>query len=185
METFIHSFKINNKLCDNLIKYHKKNIEYKTKGHVMKGEEHFFDKNIKDSIDVTFVNTSQNKHIKEYFKELSKGLEEYIKKYEIKSSFITDDINLIQYYPPNGGYKVWHCERSCNNFKLINRYLVYMTYLNTVTDGGETEFFWQKIKFKPEKGLSLIWPSDFTHTHRGIPSPSQKKYIVTGWFNLL
>jgi hypothetical protein len=60
-----------------------------------------------------------------------------------------------------------------------------MTYLNTVTDGGETEFFWQKIKVKPEKGLTLIWPSDFTHTHRGIPSPSQKKYIVTGWFNIL
>ena len=57
-----------------------------------------------------------------------------------------------------------------------------MTYLNDVTHKGETEFFHQKIKIKPEKGLTLIWPTDWTFTHRGIPSPTEEKYIVTGWF---
>jgi hypothetical protein len=60
-----------------------------------------------------------------------------------------------------------------------------MTYLNTIKDGGETEFLYQKIKFKPKKGLSLIWPTDFTHTHRGIPSPTEEKMIVTGWLNFI
>ena len=60
-----------------------------------------------------------------------------------------------------------------------------MTYLNNVTDKGETEFLHQKLKIKPEIGKTLIWPTDFTHTHRGIPSPTQEKYIVTGWFLLL
>ena len=60
-----------------------------------------------------------------------------------------------------------------------------MTYLNDVEDQGETEFHFQEVKIKPKKGLSLIWPADFTYTHRGIPSPTQEKYIATGWFNMV
>ena len=58
-----------------------------------------------------------------------------------------------------------------------------MTYLNDVEDGG-TEFYYQKLKTKAKKGLTLIWPTDFTHTHRGIVSKTKEKYIVTGWFTL-
>jgi len=31
--------------------------------------------------------------------------------------------------------------------------------------------------------LTLIWPTDWTFTHRGVPSLTEEKYIVTGWFN--
>ena len=55
-----------------------------------------------------------------------------------------------------------------------NRHLVFMTYLNDVFDEGGTEFFYQKIKAQPRKGLTLIWPVDWTHLHRGIVSPSEK-----------
>ena len=58
-----------------------------------------------------------------------------------------------------------------------------MTYLNDVIDGGETEWYYQNIKIKPERGLTVIWPSDWTFTHRGNTSPTQTKYIATGWFN--
>jgi len=60
-----------------------------------------------------------------------------------------------------------------------------MTYLNDVTDEGGTEFFHQKLKVSPEKGLTLIWPVDWTHLHRGVPSPTQEKYIITGWFSFI
>ena len=60
-----------------------------------------------------------------------------------------------------------------------------MTYLNDVEDKGETEFVLQNLKVKAEKGKTLIWPADWTHTHRGIISPTQEKYIVTGWFNFM
>ena len=58
-----------------------------------------------------------------------------------------------------------------------------MTYLNDVTDAGETEFFYQKVKIKPKKGLTVIWPADWTFVHRGNITPTQDKYIITGWFN--
>ena len=57
-----------------------------------------------------------------------------------------------------------------------------MVYLNTVKDGGETQFYFQDHKEKAEQGKLLIWPVDWTHLHRGIPSPTENKYIFTGWY---
>ena len=79
----------------------------------------------------------------------------------------------------------WHFERQTNVYPMSSRALVFMTYLNDVTDAGETEWYYQKKKIQPKNGLSVIWPPDFTHTHRGIPSPTQEKYIVTGWWNFV
>ena len=74
-----------------------------------------------------------------------------------------------------------HFERS--NYANTTRMLVWMTYLNDVTDGGGTHFVYQKHTFEAKRGRTLIWPSDFTHTHAGVVSPSQHKYIITGWLN--
>ena len=63
------------------------------------------------------------------------------------------------------------------------RHLVWMTYLNDIEEGGETEFYYQKLKVKPRKGLTLIWPVDWTHTHRGIGATEEEKIILTGWFS--
>lgn len=119
-----------------------------------------------------------------YIDFLQKSADLYIDQYPICNESlpwtIKETIN-IQHYDPGGGFYHWHNERCQMN--LLDRYLVFMTYLNDVTDQGETEFFHQKIKIKPEKGLTLIWPADWTFTHRGIPSPTQEKIIVTGWYN--
>lgn len=89
----------------------------------------------------------------------------------------------IQYYNIGGGYKKWHSERAFANYPIIARHLVFMTYLNDVSDGG-TEFMYQNITIKAEKGLTLIWPADWTFTHRGQISQSKEKWIATGWLHL-
>jgi hypothetical protein len=38
---------------------------------------------------------------------------------------------------------------------------------------------------RPKKGLTLIWPADWTHFHKGIPAPNEEKMIVTGWYDLI
>jgi|TARA_R110002020_G_scaffold59151_1_gene161568 hypothetical protein len=188
--SFIHQFTINDlSICDKLIDYHKNNIEYKKEGMTQNASGKIqINKDIKDSIDVTFWAKSQNKVIQDYFQEIQKGLNKYIEKYQalrlIPSMKILDS-NVIQYYPPNGGFKTWHYERMGANYPQVSRILVYMTYLNDVTDEGETEWGYQNIKIQPKKGLSVIWPADFTHMHKGIPSKTQEKYITTGWFNLI
>jgi len=119
---------------------------------------------------------------------LQASLNEYIKEYhycnEYNAFSITEGTNL-QFYPIGGGYKIYHTERTSNTEPFTNRHLVFMTYLNDITDKGETEFYYQKIKVKPKKGLTLIWPSDWTFTHRGIPSPTQEKAIITGWYSYI
>ena len=77
------------------------------------------------------------------------------------------------------GYHTWHCENA--EMKARNRILAFMVYLNDVTEGGETEFLYQKCRFKPEKNVMLVWPAQFTHVHRGNPPLSNDKYIITGW----
>ena len=184
MENFIRQYSIDSKLCDQLIKYYKKNTEYKLEGEYLinRTQTRGVDKKAKDSIDVTFFNSSTDKTIQEYFDKLSGMVQSYIKGFNLGFNVRTCETgNNIQFYPKHGGFKVWHAERT--SLKYARRALVFMTYLNDVNDGGETEFLYQKIKVKPRKGLSLIWPPDFTHTHRGIPSPTEEKMITTGWFD--
>ena len=120
-----------------------------------------------------------------YNTQLKFAGDEYVKKYPCcskYSAFSNREVTKAQYYPPNGGYFEWHCERMTDEEPFSIRHLVFMTYLNDVDEDGETEFYHQRIKVKPEKGLTLIWPADWTFTHRGIPS-TKEKYIVTGWLH--
>jgi hypothetical protein len=90
----------------------------------------------------------------------------------------------VQLYAPGNYYSVWHCENN-GNPQYRNRHLAFMTYLNTVTNGGGTEFVYQRREIQARQGLTLVWPAHFTHTHRGIPSMTEDKYIITGWLEFL
>ena len=93
--------------------------------------------------------------------------------------------NLAKYLP-NEAYFLLHTENmgQTNGFS-ERRLIAWMLYLNDVTDGGETEFPTQEIKFKPKAGSMLMWPAYWTHPHRGLPSLTEVKYIATGWFYYL
>ena len=187
MTNFIGEYKIDDSMCDALIEHHR-NSE-KISGKV--GYKSV-DKSQKDSKDV-HVNIYTNKLIKDYINEIRSLARRYCETYVWANRAcpefdIREDFN-IQYYPPGGGFKRWHYEQ---NFVpdertgadyTMKRHLVFMTYLNDVKDEGETEFFYQRRFVEPRKGLTLIWPGGWMHTHRGIPSPSQEKYIITGWIS--
>lgn len=87
----------------------------------------------------------------------------------------------VQKYAAGDHYSHWHCENG-GYFETVSRNLVFMTYLNDISDQGGSEFFHQQLEVQPEKGLTLIWPADWTHLHRGIVSETQEKLITTGWF---
>jgi len=175
MENFIKIYKVDETICDDLIKYYKKNKEYKHKGQTGNDIE---DTSLKDSTDVYFYNSSNDKSIKKFFKILSEKITMYCTHYDLNESFITSQSNNLQHYKPGGGFKIWHYE---NTYKLYEkRKLVYMLYLNTVKNGG-TEWKFQKYKTEAIKGNLVIWPAGFTHTHKGIIC-NQEKYIATGWF---
>lgn len=89
----------------------------------------------------------------------------------------------LQHYKPGEGFYLWHKEN--NGFgKSVFRHLVYMTYLTDTPDGG-TEFQEQDLTVPCEKGVTLVWPAGWTHTHRGQISMQNEKTIVTGWLSFL
>jgi len=119
-----------------------------------------------------------------FFHGLQHCFDEYVKYYGILSNMdITCNNMKLQKTSRGGGYYLWHCEQG--NGSMNNRSLVYMLYLNTLTDeqNGETEFLHQEKRIQPKENTMLIWPAGFTHTHRGNAVFGEvDKYVVTGWF---
>lgn len=85
----------------------------------------------------------------------------------------------VQKTMPGGGYHVWHCEH--DQLQHSRRIATYTVFLNDVAEGGETEFLYQNERVAPKEGRLVIFPSSFTHTHRGNPPLRGIKYILTGW----
>ena len=56
-----------------------------------------------------------------------------------------------------------------------------MTYLTDTKNGG-TEWTYLNWKSSCKKGLTLLWPSNYPYSHKGIISNSEEKMIITGWF---
>ena len=181
-DNFIAGWYIDEKVCDDLINYFESHSDKGPGVLRWKGANRVIPE-LKHSTDLSIEPNNQDIEIINYRNELQKVTDLYKQKYVYcdKHHGLWDITNLwnIQKYNPNQGYFLEHFER---NAGAPYRHLVFMTYLNDVTDGGETEFFYQKLKVKPEKGLTIIWGADWTFTHKGITSPTQTKYIATGWY---
>jgi hypothetical protein len=104
----------------------------------------------------------------------------YVNKFSIlqEKTFKVDQIKLKK-IPPGGGFHQWHYEALAEDSK---RRLVVQLYLNDIDEAGETEFLYQSTRIKPKKNKLLVWPADWTHTHRGnSPFGTTNKYILTTW----
>ena len=181
-QSFIGGWYIPTQTCDNLISHFENNKHNSKRGLLYRDHKHQIDTEIKDSNDL-ICKFYDNNITQTYTNHLQSCLINYMEKY----GFVKDYNNFslesgvfgIQHYPVGGGFKKWHFER--HGIQNSKRILVFMTYLNDVDDGG-TEFYHQNIKTPAVKGLTIIWPSDFTHAHKGEISNTKEKYIVTGWF---
>lgn len=181
LNEFIRGWYIDKNVCNDLINFFENNNGLQKTGVTNAGVE----PNVKKSTDITIFD-NKHKEVNTYVKELGKCLKEYVNLFphidkELASWGLIEPIN-IQRYNPGEGYFKYHCEKNTKDNK---RVLVYMTYLNDINDEGETEFYYQKLKVKPKQGLTLLWPPEWTHLHKGITSKTETKYIVTGWFSFV
>jgi prolyl 4-hydroxylase len=187
---FVGDFLIDHAVCDRLVELHRacdrKGLA--RRGRLGKGENTIVDPEKKDSFDVV-VDTlppalADDYGLERYYAELQRCLQQYLEQHPLLKQvgiYRVTESPSIQHYRPDGGFKLPHFERS--GYATTTRMLVWMTYLNDVADGGGTQFVYQNHTFEAKKGRTLIWPSDFTHTHVGVVSPTQHKYIITGWMN--
>ena len=181
-KSFIGGAKIDHEIVDGVVDFWN-TCDYfeKEEGQTGKG----IDKSMKDSLDLTIPRYLKDKRITAYIDALAEVTIKYVEHYHTIKSIkwdLLEDFN-IQWYPANsGGYHRPHCERIGSGKTASYRHLAWMTYLNTVNEGGETYWVHQDKKIKPEKGLTVFWPADWTHVHHGLTSP-EEKMIATGWIS--
>jgi prolyl 4-hydroxylase len=189
---FVEKYYIKKDICNDLILFFEKDKKTHQKvdishieSEVTKNNKKFFpDLKLKKATEI-FLNPDE-KILENYLKELENCVKMYIKKYpwiNFLSRWGIKEKIKIQRYEKNEAYFGWHSERTGSE-PYVSRLLVFMTYLNDVDQGGETEWFYQKLKIKPKKGLTVLWPADFTHLHKGNLSKNKIKYIITGWYSL-
>jgi hypothetical protein len=184
--TFIGGWYISEKICDRIIEYFNNNRSEHYLGLVGSVNKKI-DETKKQSIDMA-IDPVKFVHIfKDYHNEFLQCLDLYIKKYnECANNMCGFGFKRkisIQHYKKNGGFKVWHKEND-GQPEVITRHLVFMTYLNDVEDGG-TDFLYQNLTTPAKKGLTLIWPAGWTHTHKGQISSTSEKYILTSWIDFV
>ena len=182
--SFIGGGKIDPEICDGMVDF------FNTTTYLGKEEGHHgggVDKDIKDSVDLTIPRYLKDERVTNYIDALGQVTRLYCDQYPQLKTIpweLTEDFN-IQWYPKGGGFKALHCERGSAHFQCMGRVMAWMTYLNDIKEGGETYFETQSCQVKPTKGLTLIWPADWTHMHKGLPAPNEEKIIVTGWYDLI
>ena len=161
-------------------------------------------KNIKDTQDLVIPNTPNktgfdkwNKINKFLEKELAKNTKEYVKilddlivknhekentnaEYRTFGNVLSNDSFMVQRYTKQKGRYIYHNDFRSDWIEKKYRVITYLWYLNTVEEGGETEF-WGTHTIKPETGKLLLFPASWTYPHRGKMPISHDKYIITGW----
>jgi len=122
----------------------------------------------------------------ELYRPLSKALEKCLKSYYDKY-WVLKEMHPMHTYTykfhwvsPGGGYHAWHCENMTEDTQI--RQLVYHICLNDTGEEGSLEFLNYTKQVYPRPGTITIWPSQFTHTHRGNPVKTTEKFYITGWF---
>lgn len=172
-------------LCDSLVDYFEKNAGVQRPGFVGSG---VIDTSFKQSLDISMtpkeIGKPENEIFGKYFEQLNQCFWDYLDEWEFLKTFL-DTVHIgkfnIQKYNDGGHFGGLHSERTA----LVNahRVLVWMTYLNDVAAGGETEFPHFGLKVRPTRGKTLIWPAEWTHAHRGCVVQRGPKYIITGWMH--
>ena len=145
----------------------------------------------KDSADITIkpkeIILPGNEAFKAYFDQLFECYKNYIEDWtfleEISERLEISSFNL-QRYKPGQHFKKIHTERL--SLDSLHRIFAFMTYLNDVQEGegGSTYFSHYDLEIQPQKGLTLIWPAEWTHAHKGNILKTGSKYIITGWMNI-
>jgi hypothetical protein len=190
---FIYEVKnsIPDDLCDDIITMYELEDD-KYQGLVIAG----ILKEIKDTTDLLIPKNDKSwEKIEKYlYNALNKGFTEYCdflnkKEYNTKNrKYNVLEFNdfhvehfMIQKYKKCEGIYVYHNDFSINTDLMRYRAVTFLWYLNTIEEGGETEF-WGNYEVKPEKGKLIFFPASWAYPHRGKMPISSDKYIITNWF---
>lgn len=184
-QIYSYNYSIPKETCNDIIEIFENFKEEQEDGKTVSGVR----KNIKDTkeiqVDIEKTNTVWTQIVFLLRKELEIHFNKYMNKLNIKRTF--DHLSIegsnfrFQKYEKNEGKYNFHDDfvlGKNNDFRSIT----FIWYLNTVSEGGETEFFKENgLCIKPEAGKLILFPSFWNFPHRGKVPISSHKYIIVGW----
>jgi len=173
-------------ICDELITYFESNQNKQKRGISGVGKN----LDIKNSIDITVspkeIKLPGNEVFEKYFHNLFSCYKDYVLQWPFLSVF-PENLQVgkfnLQRYQSGQHFQSMHAERT--SLETLHRVFAWMTYLNDVDvkEGGSTFFSHYGLEVQPRKGLTLIWPAEWTHAHKGNLLNADSKYIITGWMH--
>jgi hypothetical protein len=175
----------NDAICDRIVDHFEQHSEAQAPGRTGAGR---VDESYKRSLDI-YIRPNDLKQpgfeaFAEYMGLLHDCFRDYTEQWAFLKTFLArvhvGGFN-VQKYETGGHFGKLHSERT--GLDGLHRMLVWMTYLNHVESGGETEFPLFDLRVRPVKGRTLIWPAEWTHAHRGCIVEAGSKYIITGWMH--
>jgi len=169
------------RMCKKIIDYFENNKDLQFRGRYVNHGELLRSPEIKDSTDMTLDLLDEIDPSVILRRTIQFYTDQYIHKYRstfLISSFSAERKYNLQRYKPGQGYHALHCE---NYGPGVSRVFAWALYLNTVTDGGGTYFSEYDKTIDAVEGTFTIFPAFWTHTHKGIVSNTETKYIATGW----
>jgi hypothetical protein len=116
-------------------------------------------------------------------------IHEKIAKLFIKYHSIYPEINIMpgnkiltefrfKHFKPGNYFNNWHSELWYSTPMRLVGFTIYLSEHNCGTE------FFDGTYIKSEKGKAVIFPTLFTHTHRGQPCPDKKdRYLLTGYLH--
>ena len=165
-------------LCDDMVRRFEENTDDQYQGRI--GQTVSQDSSIKKTTDLVVSGKDHWKDVdNNLFRSMGIAIKEFREAYPYFKGPFKDMGYGIQRYNP-GEFYHWHIDGGSHDFS--QRQLVALWYLNDVPGpGGETEFLFQDVKIKPEKGKLVLFPPFWTHEHRAVTLNEGVKYIATTW----
>jgi predicted 2-oxoglutarate/Fe(II)-dependent dioxygenase YbiX len=101
----------------------------------------------------------------------------YAQKFRINENFYHESYQALKYREGEGYLEHYDGDTG------MGRSISAVVYLNDDYKGGEIEFPNQKIKLKPEKGMLILFPSNYAYRHIAHAVTEGTKYSLVTWIH--
>jgi len=117
----------------------------------------------------------QNIH-NQYHMMILASLIPYADRYGIHDQLFPEDFQMLKY---SGGQE--YKPHSDGGTSFVPRQVTAICYLNDDYEGGDLEFPYFGIKIQPQKGMLILFPSNFAYAHAALPVTEGVKYSMVTW----
>ena len=180
LNNLIHVYEnaLRHDVCDFLVNFFEDNNSL-SEQISNEGKPNFTQVNLTKNREITkLTNEVHNQLIRETFKYRDLYYD-YVYKDVFPDSHAFEEFRIKKY--KIGGEDRFDTHVDVKSYSTARRFLSFFWYLNTVEEGGETEF--DELIIKPKKGSLVVFPPLWMFPHKGHPPVSEVKYLLSTYLH--